>query len=102
MVRHPPDAEEVIGGGQQLAISAVQTLAGEDFLGHPTQGTIAQSESFDASSHISPGFVARLARCRTSRARSAYLRYEEHSEARIHRWSRCIVGRSIKLVRYAG
>jgi hypothetical protein len=31
-------------------------------------------------------------------ARSAYLRYVEHPEARTHRWMRCIAGRSRKLM----
>ncbi len=35
-------------------------------------------------------------------ARSAYLRYVEHPEARKHCWVRCIVDHSRKLVRYAG
>ena len=38
----------------------------------------------------------------TRGARSAYLRYVEHPEARKHLWVRCIAGRSRKLVRYAG
>jgi hypothetical protein len=38
----------------------------------------------------------------TRGARSAYLRYVEHTEARKHRWVRCIGARSRKLVRYAG
>jgi len=37
-----------------------------------------------------------------SRARSAYLWYVEHPEARKHRWVRCIGARSRKSVRYAG
>jgi len=36
------------------------------------------------------------------RARSAYLKYVEHPDARKHRWVRCIGVRSRKLVRYAG
>jgi len=36
------------------------------------------------------------------RARSAYLRYVEHPEARKDRWVRYIAGRSRKLVRYGG
>ena len=36
------------------------------------------------------------------RARSAYLLYVEHPEARKHSWVRCIADRSRKLVRYAG
>jgi hypothetical protein len=35
-------------------------------------------------------------------ARSAYLRYVEHPEARKHRWVRRIASRSRKLVRNAG
>ncbi len=38
----------------------------------------------------------------TRGARSAYLQYVEHPEARKHRWVRCIVARSRDLVRYAG
>jgi hypothetical protein len=38
----------------------------------------------------------------TRGARSAYLRYVEHREARKQRWVRCIGVRSRKLVRYAG
>jgi len=38
----------------------------------------------------------------TRGARSAYLRYVEHPEARKNSWVRCIAGRSRKLVRYAG
>jgi hypothetical protein len=38
----------------------------------------------------------------TRGARSAYLRYVEHPEARKHGWVRHIAGRSRKLVRYAG
>jgi hypothetical protein len=38
----------------------------------------------------------------TRGARSAYLRYVEHPDARKERWVRYIAGRSRKLVRYAG
>jgi len=38
----------------------------------------------------------------TRGARSAYLQYVEHPEARKHRWVRHIGARSRKLVRYAG
>jgi len=38
----------------------------------------------------------------TRGARSAYLQYVEHLEARKHRWAQCIDARSRKLVRYAG
>ena len=61
-----------------------------------------------ANPYISPGFVARTARCRSQRGfrpegRGARTRqYVEHPEARKHRWDRCIAGRSRKLVRYAG
>jgi len=48
------------------------------------------------------GEVPRPVGFSTRGARSAYLRYVEHPEARKHRWVWCITGRSRKLVRYEG